>query len=117
MPALQQGGQTTLTTVSGTVTGRIELGPDQSSGPAYWDVTTVIWKTTRPGEAPIPRIEIYLDDPGAPGQLQLVRYDGSLGSGRGTCRVARGQKLVAVWTGGTAGDTAYFTVSGTKGSN
>jgi hypothetical protein len=111
---LQQGGQTTLATVAGRVTGRVTLGPDGQRGPAYWDVTTVLWKTSRPGEAPIPRIEVFLDDPTA-GQVQLQSYDGSFGSGNGACRVTRGQTLIAVWTGGTAGDTAFFTVTGTKG--
>lgn len=113
---LQQGGTVTLATVSGTVTGQIALGPDGSRGPAYWDVDIVLYGTNRPGVAPIPRIQIFLDNTGDPSQLQMQSYDGSFGSAPGSCRVARGQRLIAVFTGGTAGDIAYFTVTGTKGN-
>lgn len=113
---LQAGGQTTLATVAGVVTGRVSLGPDSQRGPAYWDIDTAIVKTSRPGVAPIPRVELYLDDPGSAAQLQAIAYDGSFKNFGGRVRVVRGQALVAVWTGGTAGDLAFLTVTGTKGS-
>lgn len=114
-PPLQAGSQVTLATVGGVVTGRIALGPDSQRGPAYWDVDTLIVKTSRPGLAPIPRVEVFLDDPGSPAQLQFLAYDGSFKNASGNCRVTRGQSLVAVWTGGTAGDIAYMTLTGSKG--
>jgi hypothetical protein len=112
---LQAGGSVVLATVAGVVTGRISLGPDSQRGPAYWDVDTVLYKTSRPGVAPIPRIELFLDDAGSFAQAQFLSYDGSFGNAGGQCRVGRGQLLVAVWTGGTAGDTAFLTLTGTKG--
>jgi hypothetical protein len=111
---LQQGGTVTLALTGGRVTGQVALGPDAQRGPAVWDVATIIFKTSRPGLAPVPRIEVYLDDTGNAGQLQFLSYDGSFGNAGGNCRVTRGQRLIAVWTGGTAGDVGSFTVTGTK---
>jgi hypothetical protein len=111
---LQNGDTVTLATVGGVVTGRVALGPDAQRGPATWDVDTLLYKTNRPGVAPIPRIEVYLDDPGSSAQAQLFSYDGSFGTAGGSCRVVRGQQLIAVWTGGTAGDIASFTITGKK---
>lgn len=97
----------TLATVSGVVTGRISIGPDDQRGPATWVIDTIIMKTTRPGTAPIPRVAVDLD-----GTDQFLSYDGSFKQASGTCTVVRGQKLNAVWTGGTAGDVATLTVTG-----
>lgn len=111
---LNAGGSVTLTTVSGVVTGRVSLGPDDSRGPAIWIVDTIIMKTSRPGVAPIPRVEVYLTDVNNFAMAQFISYDGSFSNAGGNCVVTRGEKLVAVWTGGTAGDTAFFTLTGTK---
>ena len=110
---LQAGKQTTLALVAGVVTGTITIGPTDQRGPAAWHVDTVIMKTSRPGVAPIPRVELYLDDPQA-GNLQFLSYDGSFSNAGGSCTVQRGQTLTAVWTGGTVGDVASLTVTGTK---
>lgn len=112
---LGQGGQTTLATVNGVVTGTVSVGPNQDTrGPAVWEIDTIIWKTSRPGVAPIPRIEVFIDDASNPSNYQMIDYDGSLGTAAGSCRLTRGQRLFAVWTGGTAGDVAQFTVTGIK---
>jgi hypothetical protein len=92
--------------------GSVSLGPDASRGPATWTVDTVIWVTSRPGKAPIPRIVVATNT----GDLKCVSYDGSFGQGTGSAVLTRGQSLVATWTGGQAGDTATFTVSGTAGN-
>jgi len=112
---LQAGGSVTLATVSGVVTGRVTLGPDSQRDPKKtWRVDTVILKTSRPGTAPIPRAELYLDDPSNPGQLQFITYDGSFSNAGGSCVLVGRQNLIAVWTGGQAGDVASLTLTGTK---
>jgi hypothetical protein len=115
LPTLSAAGSVTLATVSGTVTGSVTLGPGQNNdrGPATWNVTGVIVKTTRPGTAPIPRVEVFLDTTDS-GNSQGVTYDGSFSQGPCDIKLVRGQKLIAVWTGGTAGDIATMVLSGTK---
>lgn len=88
--------------------GTVSLGPDSSRGPATWTVDTVIWITSRPGKAPVPRITVITNT----GDPKCVSYDGSFGQGTGSANLTRGQSLVATWTGGQAGDVASFTVSG-----
>lgn len=114
--SLNISGSVTLATVSGTVTGSVTLGPGLNGdrGPATWDVTGVITKTTRPGAAPIPRVEVFLDNANDPGSSQGITYDGSFSQGPCDIPLVRGQKLVAVWTGGNVGDIATFVLSGTK---
>lgn len=114
MSQLSAGNQTTLALVAGVVTGTVSIGPSDNAGPAKWNVDTVILKTSRPGVAPIPRVELYLDNASDPGSLQFISYDGSFTQAGGSCELIRGQKLIAVWTGGTVGDTAFMTVTGTK---
>lgn len=111
---LSAGATAVLATVSGTVTGTCSVGPTDQRGPSIWQIDTIIWKTNRPGVAPIPRIELFVDDSSNPANYQMVDYDGSYGTAAGSCRLVRGQKLIAVWTGGAAGDVATFTVTGTK---
>lgn len=91
--------------------GTAEIGPG-AGGPPTWEVDALLWSTSRPGVAPIPRIQIYLDSQDANG-LQCQSYDGSFGSGSGALTLSRGSKLIAVWSGGQAGDTASLTVTGT----
>lgn len=113
---LNISGQVTLALSGGVVTGRVVLGPGLNGdrGPATWHVDGVITKTSRPGVAPIPRVEVFLDDPNNPGASQGVSYDGSFDQGPTSIDLTRGQTLTAVWTGGTAGDVATFILSGTK---
>lgn len=113
---LNISGSVTLALSGGVVTGRVVLGPGQNGdrGPASWTVTGVITKTTRPGVAPIPRVEVFLDDVNTPGNSQGVSYDGSFDQGPCDIPMSRGQLLTAVWTGGSAGDVATFILSGTK---
>lgn len=88
--------------------GSAAIGPDESRGPATWVVDTVIWETSRPGKAPVPRIKVATNG----GDTKCVSYDGSFGQGTGSATLTRGQSLIATWTGGQAGDTATFTVTG-----
>lgn len=89
--------------------GRLELGP--GSGPPYWNVTKMVVLTDRPGEAPVPQCSVYLDSEDANGLLDST-YDGSKDATEVDIDVQRGQHLIAVWTGGQAGDTATLSVSG-----
>lgn len=111
---LAAGQSVTLATVNGVVTGTASVGPTDQRGVNTWTIDTVIWKTNRPGVAPIPRIELFIDDASNPANFQMVDYDGSYGTAAGRCVLAHQQKLFAVWTGGTAGDIAQFTVTGEK---
>lgn len=96
-------------TLDASGNGVVALGPDESRGPATWVVDTVIWETSRPGVAPIPRIKVTTNT----GDTKCLSYDGSFGQGAGSATLTRGQSLVATWTGGQAGDRATFTVTGT----
>jgi hypothetical protein len=104
------GGSVTLN-ASGT--GTVSLGPDSARGPATWRVDGVILQTNRPGQAPIPRAVVYLDEE-ATERAQGLSYDGSFAQGRCNLTVTRGQKLVCTWTGGQAGDQAVMTLTGEK---
>lgn len=91
--------------------GRLELGPD--SGAPYWTVKRVVVGTDRPGLAPVPELSLYLDTEDSSG-LQDSTYDGSKNASDVDIDMSRGQHLIAVWTGGQAGDTAHLSVSGWK---
>lgn len=94
--------------------GQVAVGPQDAAGPAVWNVDGVIVQTDRPGQAPIPTVQIYLDQI-SPANSQGLTYDGSFNQGQATnVRVTRGSHLIAVWAGGQAGDTATLTVTGTK---
>lgn len=92
--------------------GTAEIGPG-SQGPATWHVTGVIVQTDRPGKAPIPRVQVWLDQTNAAG-VQGLTYDGSFAQGHSDVTMTRGQKLIATWTGGQPGDIASLTVTGEK---
>lgn len=98
-------------TLGSTGGGQILLGPD--AGPANWRVTGLTVQTNRPGQAPVPRVQIYLDQVD-PSQSQGLNYDGSFAQATGEVTLSRGSHLIAVWTGGQAGDIATFTVTGEK---
>jgi hypothetical protein len=93
--------------------GTVELGPDSARGPATWHVDGVILQTDRPGQAPIPRAVVYLDNVAAE-RSQGLSYDGSFAQGRCDLTLTRGQKLIVQWTGGQAGDSASVTLTGEK---
>jgi len=96
--------------------GRATLGPASSAGKPTWNVDALLWRLdpkTRRGKSPIPTIEIFLDNEDASGS-QCQSYDGSFGSAGGSLQLNRGSLLIAVWTGGQAGDIASFTVTGTQ---
>lgn len=100
-------------TLNASGTGTAELGP-ATQGPPYWTLDTVLLTTTRPGQAPVPRAMLYLDVV-SPGNLQGITYDASFGQASADgLRLGRGQKLIAVFTGGQSGDIASLTVVGTK---
>ena len=98
-------------TLDATGAGQISLGPD--SGPANWRVTSVITQTNRPGQAPVPRIQLYLDAVDPANSLGLS-YDGSFGQASGDQQLSRGSHIIAVWSGGQSGDRATMTVNGEK---
>lgn len=91
-------------------TGQIELGPESGTS-ANWRVTSVIVQTDRPYQAPIPRIQLYLNEVSPANSLGLGP-DGSFGTFVGEHTLSRGSKLIAVWSGGQAGDIASMTVNG-----
>lgn len=99
-------------TLDASGAGTVEIGPDRA-GPAQWHITGVILRTDRPGEAPVPRAEIWLDQMSA-GGLQGGTYDGSFAQGRTDLTISRGQRLIVRWAGGKAGDAASVTVTGEK---
>lgn len=105
-----QIGRTVTLDASGS--GEIRLGPD-IAGPPTWNVTGIILQTDRPGQAPVPRCQVWRDSEDANG-AQGVTYDGSFASGRCSITLVRGQVLIARWTGGQAGDVASMTLSGEK---
>ena len=107
---LQASGSVTLNASGG---GTLSLGPDGSRGPANWRVNGVILQTSRPGVAPIPRAQVYLDDAVA-AQSQGLSYDGSFAQGACDIVMVRGQKLICTWTGGQSGDVASMTLTGEK---
>lgn len=94
--------------------GTATLGPDDGRGPATWDVTGVLLLTSRPGVAPIPRCAVYRDSV-EPSNLLGLSYDGSFSQGAASdLMLSRGQKVIAVWTGGKSGDSASITLTGVK---
>lgn len=100
-------------TLNASGSGTATLGPDAGRGPANWSVDGVILQTNRPGQAPVPRAVVYLDDQSS-GSTQGLTYDGSFAQGRCNILVVRGQQIIVTWTGGQAGDTATVTVTGEK---
>lgn len=101
-------------TLDASGNGTIKLGPDNAgNGPSNWRVTGVIARTNRPGVAPVPRFEIYLDHDDESGS-EGVTYDGSFAQGSCDISMIRGQQLIAKWFGGKAGDIASLTLSGWK---
>lgn len=90
---------------------QLSIGPD--AGPANWKVTSVIVQTNRPYQAPIPRVQLYLDTVDPTNSIGLGP-DGSFGQFVGEQTMARGQHVIAVWSGGQAGDQATVTVNGEK---
>lgn len=100
-------------TLDGTGAGQISLGPDQ--GPPNWRVTSIIIQTNRRGQAPIPAVQLYLDSV-APSNSIGLSYDGSFGQASGEQQLVRGQHIIAVWSGGQAGDIASLTVNGERWS-
>lgn len=114
MAGLNKSATVTLTAAG----GQCSLGPASNAGKPTWHVDALLWGTVRSGvqaagKAPIPRIQVFLDQTDASG-LQAQSYDGSFGSAGGALTLNRGSNLIAVWTGGQAGDVASFTVTGTQ---
>lgn len=113
MARRQQLNTSARVTLGAGGSGRLELGPD--TGAPYWSLTRWLVKTTRPGQAPVPQCSIYLDSEDDNG-LQDVTYDGSRDASDVDVELQRGQHLIAVWTGGQAGDVATLSVTGWKDS-
>lgn len=100
-------------TLNASGAGTVSLGPSSAMGPAIWHVDGVILQTSRPGQAPIPRAVVYLNDSTA-NNSQGLSYDGSFAQGSCDIQLTRGQQLVCAWTGGQAGDIATLTLTGEK---
>lgn len=100
-------------TLNASGAGTITLGPDSGRGPATWHVDGVIIQTTRPGTAPIPRAQVYLNEATADNS-QGLSYDGSFAQGSCDLTLARGEVLICVWAGGQSGDVATMTITGEK---
>ena len=112
---MRQGLNTSAFVVLGASgSGRLELGPADRPGSPYWTVKRVVVGTNRPGLAPVPSMALYLDSEDESG-LQDVTYDGSRDSSEVDIDMQRGQRLIAVWSGGQAGDRAFLSVTGWKG--
>jgi hypothetical protein len=103
----------TTITLDASGGGTATLGPSSATGPANWHVTGVIVQTNRPGEAPVPRVVVYLDQQSASG-TQGLSYDGSFAQGSCDLKLSRGQNLICVWSGGQSGDQASLTLTGEK---
>lgn len=97
---------------AGLGTGVVRLGPD-SRGAAYWTVDDVVMMTDRPGQAPVPRVIVYLDTISASG-LQGVTYDASFNSANAKLKLQRGQELIFIWADGQIGDIATVSLTGTQ---
>lgn len=107
--ALNVSASTVLNASGG---GRVELGPDR--GVPYWNVTKYLVKTSRPGLAPVPACSVYVDFED-PDHEQDSTYDGSKDASDADIDLSRGQHIIAVWSGGQAGDTATLSLTGWKG--
>lgn len=107
----QQLNASARSVVGGDGRARVELGPD--SGPPYWTVTKVVVGTSRPGKAPVPTLDLYLDTEDSNG-WQDTTYDGSRDASDVDIDIQRGQHLIAIWSGGEPGDIVTLSVSGRK---
>lgn len=104
---------TKFVTFNATGGGTVSIGPQDYPGTQSWNVTGVIVKTTRPGVAPIPTIDFYLNQV-APANIFGSSYDGSRNQGPTDLVMNAGMRLFAVWAGGQVGDIGYVTVTGTR---
>lgn len=100
-------------TLDASGNGTARIGPDSARGPAVWLIDGVILTNGRPGQAPIPRVQVYIDSV-SPTNRQGLSYDGSFAQGKCDIRLTRGQQLIAVWEAGQAGDSCELTVTGWK---
>ncbi len=93
---------------AGSVRVGPQIAPDRSS--LRWLVTGVSVQTSRPGQPPIPRVEVV----DQLGRSVGLSYDGSFDQGAASESLKAGEYLTATWAGGQAGDVATLTVNGTK---
>lgn len=93
--------------------GQVTIGPSDFPGTDSWLVTGVLAKTSRPGVAPIPTIDTYLNDV-SPDNNFGSSYDGSRNQGVTNLRMNTGMRLIAVWIGGQPGDIGYLTLTGER---
>jgi hypothetical protein len=70
-------------------------------------------QSDRPAQAPIPRAQLFLNEVDPTNSIG-IGYDGSFGQFAGEQNLSRGQHIIAVWSGGQAGDTVTVTVNGEK---
>lgn len=93
---------------NGSVTLGPGIAPDRSS--LRWTVLGVVVETSRPGQPPIPRVQVT----DQLGRSVGLSYDGSFDQGPANEPLNRGDYLTTTWTGGLPGDVATVTMNGTK---
>lgn len=110
---LRVTGSVVLTGANGSATGTVTLGPGVNGNPSYnWLVTGLVAQTSRPGIAPIPKLQVYKNQALAAFSLGLT-YDGSFTSAGANESISRGETLVFVWSGGNTADIATVVLTGT----
>lgn len=112
MPDTQNLTKGVSVALDATGAGQVSLGPD-APGPANWRVTGIVVQTNRPGKAPIPRVQIYLNEVDPTNSIG-VSFNGSFQPFGGEQTLSRGQHIIVAWTGGQSGDLATATVNGEK---
>lgn len=98
--------------------GTASLGPTGGVGPQTWEIDALLWNTTRAGapaagKAPVPRIQVFKNTTDL-ANVKAQSYDGSFGSRGGSQTLVANEQLIAVWTGGQAGDIGTITVTGVQ---
>lgn len=106
---LQESKSVTATTTTATVS----LGPADRRGGTTWAIDSLIWQTSRPGVAPVPRVQLFQDHTD-PGGVLVNSYDGSFGQAVGDLEISTGSTIIAIWTGCQIGDVCSLTVTGKR---
>jgi hypothetical protein len=76
----------------------------------YWQISSMAVQTTDPTDAVVvPEARVTLD-----GIFKEGTYSGNLDSSDTQYRIEKGQQFTCTWTGGNAGQTATFTLNGTR---
>lgn len=98
-------------TLDGSGAGTARLGP--TFGPPLWHVTAISVRTSQPGIGNIPQCSVYRNTIDTNGFIDGT-YDGSMNSTDVNFDLAQGGQVIAVWSGGNAGNIASLVVHGTR---